>query len=187
MNFKKFYTKTTLNSEVHVPETNGIHLLSQIELIWYNNSWVHSRQNQSVLRPVSKSVSNTRCKHFLSELPEMVLKSSFKFDHTRFQLVFKRNAFCGVWNILLWLTLHEFQLQVAHCGQQHPHCTCRYCHFLTRCGQLLNKYAEFILMRSVSLPLTTVFGSQWRHVERKYVGLLVVMYSEDGIVGALVP
>ena len=51
----------------------------------------------------------------------------------------------------------------------------------------INKYVEFILMRNVSLPLTTVFGSQRRHVERKYVGLLVVVYSEDGVVGALVP
>ena len=51
----------------------------------------------------------------------------------------------------------------------------------------INKYVEFILMRNVSLPLTTVFGGQRRHVERKYVGLLVVVYSENGVVGALVP
>ena len=50
----------------------------------------------------------------------------------------------------------------------------------------INKYVEFMLMRNVSLPLTTVSGSQRRHVERKYVGLLVV-YSEDGVIGALVP
>ena len=51
----------------------------------------------------------------------------------------------------------------------------------------INEYAEFILMRNVSLPLTTVFGSQRRHVERKYIGLLDIVYSEDSIVGALVP
>ena len=156
----------------------------------FANRRVHSRQNQSVSRPVSKSVSNTRCKHFLSESPKMVPKSSFNFDRTRFQQVstcfwaqcLLRSLKYFAFTDIAWVSIASRSLW-AMVPVLYP--------LLLSLPDMMwttiNEYAEFILMRNVSLPLTTVFGSQRRHVERKYIGLLDIVYSEDSIVGALVP